>query len=213
MYLNNHLGEAVRIASIPILLLAMAGSALAQEMPDPVSFSLISVSDSVQAGTPFTMVVRAEIEEGWYLYSIDNHPDDGPIPTRFEPARDSLLITGPILESPPRVKYDPNFGVELGLHSGEAYFEIPLAIHPELNGEHLIGTEVRFQACDDISCLAPTHIQVSSVVAFLPAGEDIYTGFPEGGSTPQLFHVFLLMAIALVLILIFRRRATFRSDR
>src|SRR5690625_7189210 len=66
-----------------------------------------------------------------------------------------MAVAGAVTESPASIELDPNFNAELGWHSGEAFFTIPVAFHEELQGREQILLEVLYQVCDDRSCLPP----------------------------------------------------------
>lgn len=124
------------------------------QLLDPVSFQFEELPSSVLSGEIFTITVRAEIEQDWHLYSTVALKGEGPIPTAFGSAGYSLAVVGPVAESAPETAWDPNFGREVGWHTVNALFRIPVVLHaPE--GSTEIRLRVRYQSCDSISCLPP----------------------------------------------------------
>jgi len=69
------------------------------QLLDPVQYELITVPDSIEAGEVFDVVIEADIESPWHLYSILNDPDAGPYPTSFSSASDQMAIAGEVTET------------------------------------------------------------------------------------------------------------------
>ncbi len=127
-----------------------------QGMIDPVSFTLEEAPEQIEADETFQVRVRADIDDNWHLYSVDIGSDKGPFPTKFTSESDEIRIDGTVGESAPERAYDPNFEVELGWHSGQAAFTIPLVYRGQNStGETLIDLAVEYQVCDDNICLPP----------------------------------------------------------
>lgn len=143
---------------------------------DPVSFTVTDVPDEVQAGEVFDITVRADIEGKWHLYSINNDPDAGPYPTKFSVTNDYISIAGEVRESEPVIDYDPNFDVELGWHTGEAIFTVPVAFSAESSGSSTISLEVFYQVCDDKSCLPPKTKTIDHTVNIAGVSGTPYNG-------------------------------------
>jgi thiol:disulfide interchange protein DsbD len=77
---------------------------------------------------------------------------------------DSLFIVGDITEQVPEISYDPNFKMDIGWHSDQAWFEIPLAFATGISGTTAIRIDVRFMVCDDKICLPPKTISLVKTV-------------------------------------------------
>ncbi|TYP95582.1 Thiol:disulfide interchange protein DsbD [Fodinibius salinus] len=143
------------------------------QMMDPVSYSVIEAPEQVAAGEVFDITIEANINGKWHLYSIANDPDAGPYPTKFSSVSDKMAIAGNPTESEPAIEMDPNFNVELGWHTGEATFTIPIAFRKNVSGSAEVDLEVLYQVCDDEKCLPPqtksiTHSVNVSGVADMP---------------------------------------------
>lgn len=134
------------------------------QMLDPVSFDVISAPEEVKAGEVFEVTVKAAIEGKWHLYSIHNDPDAGPYPTRFSSANPGLQIVGDIEESEAAIEFDPNFQTDLGWHTSEATFTIPLGFNTDMSGSTMIDLEVFYQVCDDKSCLPPKTKSITKAI-------------------------------------------------
>lgn len=113
-----------------------------------------SVPADAKAGASVTATLKAEIEPNWHLYSINDV--EGPVPTTITGV-EPLKITGPIKQSPPEKKLDPNFGKEVEFFSNEATFEVPVTLGPDPAKGKL---QVRYQVCDDKVCEMPKTVEV-----------------------------------------------------
>src|SRR5680860_965941 len=122
-----------------IIILVLSPFLVQGQFTDPVTFTVSDAPTQVKAGEVFNLTVKAKIDGEWHLYSVNNDPDAGPFPTKFTLSNEQVVFAGNIKESDPIVEYDPNFGVELGWHTQEAVFTIPLAISKELTGNAKIA--------------------------------------------------------------------------
>ncbi len=141
---------------------------------DPVSFTVDQHPPSVQAGEPFAVQISATIEGKWHLYSILNAPDAGPFPTQFFIESEAFYPTDYARESKAVIEFDPNFETDLGWHSKSAQFSLQMAFDPDLNGfgtSQDVRVRVRYQACDDVSCLPPKSKEVSFRIDIMGAPE------------------------------------------
>lgn len=136
-----------------------------QGMLDPVSYEVTDLPATVKAGETFTVRVKATITGDWHLYSINNDPDKGPVPTTFTAAGDMVSLAGEVTESEPIIDHDPNFDVDLGWHVGGATFEIPLKFRSDVQGEDVpVDISVRYMVCNDTSCLPPKSKQITASI-------------------------------------------------
>jgi hypothetical protein len=166
------------------------------QLLEPVTFQIDEdqLPGSVKAGELFTVTIKAEIEDQWYLYSIHNKPDDGPIPTMFASEGTEMIIAGDIDETAAERKFDPNFGTELGLHSGTVSFMVPVRFRHNLSGKKKIKLNAYYQACDDRSCLPPREVFLTGLIVlnegtgeanFLTEKSDFGTGTYAAGRRSQ----------------------------
>ena len=144
---------------IIILLLALPLVSLAQ---NPTKWSLESDAKekTLKADETFRAVLKAEIEAGWHLYSIEQ-PTGGPFPTKVTVAENTpFKIEGKIQTPEPITKLDPNFNVETKFFDERAEFALPIKTNAETNADAL-AVNVRFQVCNDTLCLPPKTVKVS----------------------------------------------------
>ncbi len=149
-----------------------------QGIPSPVKFSITNSPKQVKAGEVFNVGVKATIDKGWHVYSMDLGKD-GPVPTSFTIDTTIARVAGKITESKPKYEYDPNFQMELGLHSGQASYQIPLAFKTVIQGSKSLKITVHYMVCNDHVCLPPTSRTMQAVITvkgvsdhpFQPAGK------------------------------------------
>jgi thiol:disulfide interchange protein DsbD len=127
------------------------------QLLDPVTFTVGNVPTDVTSGQSFDASVETTIDGKWHLYAVNLDPDSGPIPTQFGVVSDGLLqLSGDVAESEPDLAFDPNFDAEVAWHTSEASFDVPVLVG-ELteNTIPVAAITVRYQVCDDRSCLPP----------------------------------------------------------
>ncbi|MCW9708386.1 protein-disulfide reductase DsbD family protein [Fodinibius salsisoli] len=155
------------------------------QMLDPVSYTIMEAPEQVKAGEIFEVQIQATIDGKWHLYSVANDPDAGPYPTQFSSANPKMAVAGEVGESEPAIEMDPNFNAELGWHTKEATFTIPVAFRPEVEGSTMIDLEVLYQVCDDKSCLPPKTKSITQSISVSGVAADPYQGFSEQESSQQ----------------------------
>lgn len=146
------------------LVLIFPVAALAQ---NPTKWTLESDKQgkSLKKDEAFRADLKAEIEDGWHLYSTEQ-PEKGPFPTKISvPENSTFTIDGKAATSNPIVKPDSNFPVdgkplETKFFEKQAVFTIPLKSSSDAKGDDL-AINVRFQVCNDTVCLPPKTVKVS----------------------------------------------------
>lgn len=163
-----------------LLSVIFACQAVAQLL-DPVTYQIHHIPPEAEAGAVIEVEVKADIDDKWHLYSIQNPPEAGPIPTHFSSSSDQMVLAGEVRESQAEIEYDPNFDVELGWHSTRALFTVPVAFRPGTRGEQMVKLEVLYQACDDVSCLPPKRksMEASITVSGDAGSEFMYRDFSD----------------------------------
>lgn len=167
---------------VGIILMMLSPIFVQGQMLDPVSYSVVGAPDQIKAGEVFEITVKASIDGQWHLYSIANDPDAGPYPTQFSSASSDVAIAGAVEESEPSIEMDPNFNAELGWHTSEATFTIPVALRSDVSGSSEIGLEVLYQVCDDKSCLPPKTKSIVHTVSVEGVADNPYTNFDESAA-------------------------------
>jgi thiol:disulfide interchange protein DsbD len=120
--------------------------------------------------------LHAKIDKGWHLYSIVPVKGEGPVPTTIT-VDPPLRLSGPVTESKPITKLDPNFNLVVQFFQDSADFKVPV------KGD-AGSLKVRFQLCNDSTCIPPSTETVptsgaasssSAASASPPSGTDAYT--------------------------------------
>lgn len=102
------------------------------------------------------LIFKASIDEGWHLYGIDL-PDGGPNPTTFTFDKvEGMTLKGDITPSrKPHEQVDMVFHLKLNWWEDKVDFYQDFTLN-EPNGAYLVEASVRFQGCNDGSCIPPS---------------------------------------------------------
>ena len=137
------------------LLLSVIALNTFSQIEDPVdwSFSVEHISNQ-----SFNLIIEAEIEEGWNVYSQYVNPD-GPVPTSFYfvETEEYELIDG-VEESNSKTKYDPVFQMDLSSFQDKAIFKQKIKILNDTTS--VIRGELEFMVCNATMCLPPDYVDM-----------------------------------------------------
>jgi thiol:disulfide interchange protein len=148
-----------------LVLAALSVAAIAQ---NPTKWILESDAKgkSIKSGESVTVLLKAEVEGDWHLYSLEQ-PKGGPIATTIKVGEGGQFeIAGKIGETPaPKMEPDPNFIIdgkplETRFFTKAAQFTVPLKALADVAGDS-IALDVRFQLCNDTVCLPPRTKRVT----------------------------------------------------
>ncbi|MEJ7861078.1 MAG: cytochrome c biogenesis protein CcdA [Pyrinomonadaceae bacterium] len=131
---------------------------------NPVSWSL-NAAKSVKAGAKFDARLSAGISGGWYLCSL-TQPPGGPNATRITlPSEQAFKLASAIKAPSPKIKFDENFGINTESYAGSVTFTIPLTVSTDAQtGKQTLAFNVRFQVCNETTCLPPRTVKVETPV-------------------------------------------------
>jgi len=141
------------------VIFALPAISLAQS---PTKWSLESDAKgkNLKQGEDFKVKLKAEIEDGWHLYALEQ-PAGGPIATTIKLEEEKSFRLNGNVESPtPITKFDPNFNIDTKFYEKQAEFILPVTKIAEANAEDL-AVNVRFQLCNDTFCLPPKTVKVT----------------------------------------------------
>lgn len=135
------------------------------EAPNPIQWSLKLASARYQKGEQFTGQVKAQIEAGWQLYSLEEIPN-GPRPTRISLLEEqAFAFAGEIGQPVPISKFDENFGVETQFYEQAVTFSVPLKIAATAkSGRTKLRLQVRYQTCNNTLCLPPKTVKLETEI-------------------------------------------------
>jgi thiol:disulfide interchange protein DsbD len=140
-------------------ILAFAGPVFGQ---NPVKWSLSADpgNTSVRAGREFVSTLKADIDNGWHLYALDQ-PQGGPVPTTIKISEGRPFVMSGTVRSPEAiVKFDPNFQIDTKYFQDTGSFGLPVKANVD-TGLDALAFDVRFQLCNDTFCLPPKTVRVS----------------------------------------------------
>lgn len=171
-----------------LILAALSVAAVAQ---NPTKWSIESDAKGKQlkTGETVTIQLKAEIEGDWHLYSLEQ-PKGGPIATTIKVTEDGQFeIHGKIGETPaPKVQPDPNFIIdgkplETKFFTKAAQFTVPLKALADVAGDS-IALDVRFQLCNDTTCLPPRTKRVT-FSGESDVGRTVFSGQPTASGQTE----------------------------
>ncbi len=152
----NNMKDVMKKAAFSGILFLIAGIlSLQAQILEPVtwSFSKEQVSENT-----WDLKFTAQIDEGWSIYGLDVAPG-GPIPTAFEfQEPEGYRLVDDIIAPPAIVKYDPNFDMELSMHS-EREVTFMQTVEVVSDSPVMVTGELMFMSCDATSCLPPDYIE------------------------------------------------------
>ena len=141
-----------------LLLVVFAQQAVAQ-IEDPVTWEF-DLYPSEQEGL-HDLVIHASVDTCWHIYSQDNDPNNGPVPTFFEfEWPDGVQPVGGVKECTPLEEYDPNFMMDLKFFEEKVYWRQSLDLSGAQMGDS-IGGYLLFMVCDASMCLPPEEIPIA----------------------------------------------------
>ncbi len=139
-----------------LIILFITGFSQAQ-IHNPVKWetSVEKVSES-----EFDLVVTANIDDNWHLYS-QNVPEDGPIPTSFtfKDVANKFQLVGKTVEGEGHEEFDDVFEMKIKYFEKQAVFKQRIKILT--NDKILINETLEFMVCDDTNCLPPTNVDLA----------------------------------------------------
>jgi cytochrome c biogenesis protein CcdA len=159
----------LRIASVALVVLALASAANAQLRGVKAEITPLVEADAIHPGTNVRLALKVKLPNGFHVQS--NKP------------RDPLLIPTELTVEPPAgttlaevVFPTPVDLKQAGADQPLAVFEqdfavgLRLAIAPTASGELVVPARLRYQACNDTTCYAPTNVTTQWTLRVASAG-------------------------------------------
>ncbi|MDX1665877.1 MAG: protein-disulfide reductase DsbD family protein [Saprospiraceae bacterium] len=142
-----------------LILLLSAGTwtTVDNEGTEPVSWSF----DASKVGaSEYELVLTAQVEPGWYIYSQHQESDEGPIPTSFNfEDEEEYELVGEVEEVGDKKEgYDEIFDMNIRKFSGEVRFIQRIRLLEPVGS---IEGWLEYMACDDKRCLPPRDVSFS----------------------------------------------------
>lgn len=121
----------------------------------PVKWSYVAKKTSK---TEATLFIKADIENGWHIYS-QNMAEGGPVRTSFTyPASKTYKVVGKTLEPKAITKFEKSFDMNVSFFEKSAVFQQKI----KFTGTNpIVKVAVEFMVCDDQQCLPPETVEFS----------------------------------------------------
>jgi thiol:disulfide interchange protein DsbD len=129
--------------------------------------------DKVLAGGTLKAAIILHIKEGWHINS--NKPrDEFLIPTEIELSVQNGVSAGELI-FPPDKLFQFSFSEEkVAVYDGETAIGLPISVAENFPEDVVrLSGKVIYQACDDVSCLAPTSVDFSGEIPIAQRNEAI----------------------------------------
>jgi hypothetical protein len=146
-----------------LLVLSLGSAGFAQVPAQPVQWSGSTIpKTSVVQGSTIEIDLSAEVQEGWHVYGLTQAPG-GPTPLHVTLDENEVIQTFSIKSGTASVKkHDPSFDLETEFYPGSFTLDIRTQVKQRAAaGDHSIPVSVRFQACNDRTCLPPKTVHLS----------------------------------------------------
>ena len=137
--------------------LFLIGNLFAQFGDNPVTWDVEVVQGE---GNEYEIRFEASITEGWYIYSQDNDPNAGPIPTTIEFNENAdIVFEGGIIEESSHLKegLDPIWNQVIKKYSDEVSFVQSFTVSESTS----IEGYYEYMTCNDESCMPPEYVEFS----------------------------------------------------
>lgn len=123
------------------------------QLEDPVSWSYSAKKTGPNEATVY---IRANIEEGWHLYSQHIKPG-GPNKTTFTyPTSKEYTLVGKTMEPKPITKFEKIFNMDVTYFDNQVIFQQKVKLNKATAN---FKGKVEFQVCDATRCLPPTEVE------------------------------------------------------
>ncbi|PTS92630.1 sugar transporter [Pedobacter sp. HMWF019] len=108
--------------------------------------------------TEAIVFVKANIEDGWHIYS-QNVKDGGPVKTTitFAPSKDYVKV-GTTSEPKPVTKFEKSFDMNVSYFEKQVIFQQKVKLNKP---SATVKGKVEFMVCNDSKCLPPTEVEFS----------------------------------------------------
>ena len=161
---------------------------------DPVQWDIALYGGEENA---MTLLFTADIATGWHVYSQDNDPLDGPIPTSIVLYTEGIESPEKAKECTPEVHFDPNFDKEVKSFDGQSRWALDFTWEGEPPAS--VSGLLTYMTCDDGKCIFPPDVEFKVNLSEASPSSEQPDLCPEGdeAQTPQedeggLFVLFLL---------------------
>ena len=134
-----------------------------------VRFSAEIEPADARPGEYVQLRMKAEIEDGWYIYASDSEP---PVePTRINVNPGPLELVETVSQPTPIIVYDKGFNKQIGIHRSEAVFTQTLRVPENIQpGQQTVSAVASFTKCTSTQCIPLNTAQMQASLN-IEAGE------------------------------------------
>jgi hypothetical protein len=146
-----------------LLGVSLCSASFAQVPIQPVQWSGSTIpKTSVVQGSTIEINLSAEVQEGWHVYGLTQAPG-GPTPLRVNLDENAVVQIVSVKSGTVSVKkHDPSFDLETEFYPGSFSVDIQTQVKQHAAaGDQSVPVSVRFQACNDRTCLPPKTVHFS----------------------------------------------------
>jgi thiol:disulfide interchange protein DsbD len=146
---------------------------------DPVQWTLTFDSKGAPPGSKILGHMTAKIGPGWHLYSLTTPRP--PIATTAVLAENPAVAGYKVYQPKPVVKLDPTFKVNTETFGEEVVFLYEIELKKDAaTGPAELTAQVRYQCCNDTTCLPPKRKSAAATINIDPAAKAETIVIPAG---------------------------------
>ncbi|SEG31164.1 Disulphide bond corrector protein DsbC [Bryocella elongata] len=152
-----------RALRIVVVTLAVGSPLLVAQgpAPQPVQWKVVRAERGAGGASTFRVELAGSVTPGWHVYA-QQEPENGPIPLRVAVEDSSRAeIIGTIGGTAPTRRTDPSFELETEVYLSDFTLVVPVRWKHEPDTGGPIVLNVRYQACNDHTCLPPRTVHLS----------------------------------------------------
>jgi thiol:disulfide interchange protein DsbD len=126
---------------------------------------------SLHSGAKASAALKATVKDGWHVYALSQGPG-GPTPLSIKLAENpSLAVAGEATSTKPETLYDKNFDMQTEFYEHAIAINLPLMVKASSPlGAQEATLDVRFQTCNERTCLPPTTVHLALNVQIVSGG-------------------------------------------
>jgi hypothetical protein len=142
----------------------------AQAPVQPVNWPVsASVKGNLKQGGRATLDVKADIQDGWHVYGL-NQAADGPTPLHIAVEENDIVQSGGAVSGTKPVKQrDASFGFDTEIFTHSFVLHLPVQARQHMTaGNQSVPVSIRLQSCNDRICLPPKTVYLVVPIEVLP---------------------------------------------
>lgn len=144
---------------LSLLVIMLSTLALKAQILKPVTWSYAGKRISQTEAVVF---IKANIDEGWHIYS-QNVKDGGPVKTSFNfPVSASYSLNGKTIEPKAISEYEKVFSMDVSYFEKEVIFQQKVKLKG--TGPVTIKGSLEYMTCNDKQCLPPDDVEFSVLI-------------------------------------------------